>query len=62
MNQNRLQFRNDERGTLSNCECAFSSVKGALNSKKKMVCDKKGENIAKNQGLLILFYRKHLTL
>ena len=23
-----------------------------------LVCDKKGENIVKNQGLLILFYRK----
>ena len=29
---------------------------------QKWFCDKKGENIAKNQGLLILLYRKCLTL
>jgi len=27
-----------------------------------MVCDKKGKNIAKNQGVLILFYKKYLNL
>ena len=35
----------------------FSLLKG-----KKMICNKKCENIAKTWSLLIIFYRKHLNL